>query len=140
MPGGADVAVCLSEYVLQLLPIETDDDLAVNLCHRGRHEPERFELVERLLVLGDIALDVWDAFLGKKLFHLSTEQSARLRVDDYLLGHGSPSRLMIDIFPHMPTPSDYSCGSGEPKRLQAAQVGSAGWRTSHIPASSAPLK
>lgn len=79
---------CLArEQLVEPVAVEADNDLPVDDGHRGRHDAELRELVERCRVLRDVPVDELHAFLRKILFRASAEQSVRLRVDRYLLCH-----------------------------------------------------
>lgn len=79
----------LAQEFVQLRAVETHDRMSVD--HGHRHGPKALlsQFVQSIDIRGHVALGVLHTFLGKILFHLITEHSPRLGVDDDLSFHAS---------------------------------------------------
>ncbi len=76
--------------------VKADNALAVDDGHGSGHEPHLLKVFKGRGILADVPLLEGNATLRKKLFRLVAEESARLGVDDDLLGH-SPSFSSSDL-------------------------------------------
>ena len=90
----------LLQQALQSSSIEADDDFVVNADDGRREISKSGKLIHRLFVFGYVAFDEWNAALGKKLFHLGTEQSAGLGIYDHVLRHLCPPEDRISTLDH----------------------------------------
>jgi hypothetical protein len=72
--------------------IEADDDFTVDLHHRRGEEAKSRKLLHRLFILSNVSFCVRNTSVGKKLFHLSTEQSTGLGIDEHTFLHAAAPR------------------------------------------------
>lgn len=77
----------LPQQVLQRGAVEADYDFAVHHGDGRRHISELFELSQRDLISGDIAINKLNLALRKKLFHFSAKHSAGLAINDNFFAH-----------------------------------------------------
>ncbi len=75
------------EQPLDLAPVEADNHLAINHCHRGRPQSKLEQFLQGLLIVSDILRGKFHTLLRKKLFLGIAGASSRRGIDDHLFRH-----------------------------------------------------